>query len=69
LIRSSVPTGLRIQHEINVSYDSSVTSLDGADEILSSVLKMARFWQAQANASFNERQRNMINRLFEPRIP
>jgi len=40
-------------------------AFDGADEILSSVFKKARFWEAQANASFNERQRNMINRLFD----
>ncbi len=39
-------------------------AFDGAEETLASVLKKARFWEAHANASFNDRQRDMINRLF-----
>jgi Fic family protein len=39
-------------------------AFDGAEETLASVLKKARFWETHASASFNERQRNMINRLF-----
>jgi Fic family protein len=39
-------------------------AFDGTEEILASVLKKARFWEKHANASFNERQRTIINRLF-----
>jgi Fic family protein len=37
----------------------------GAEEILASVLEKARFWDAHAGASFNERQRDMINCLLD----
>ncbi len=40
-------------------------AFDGAEETLASVLKKARFWQAHASASFNDRQRAMIDRLFD----
>lgn len=36
-----------------------------ADDILANVLTKARFWQAHAGASFNDRQRDMIGRLLE----
>jgi Fic family protein len=36
-----------------------------ADDILANVLRKARFWQAHAGAAFNDRQRDMINRLLE----
>lgn len=39
-------------------------AFDDADEILASVLKKARFWDKHPNESFNARQREMINRLF-----
>ena len=39
-------------------------AFDRADETLASVLKKARFWDKHANASFNARQREMINRLL-----
>jgi len=40
-------------------------AFDRAEETLSSVLGKARFWQTHAGASINERQREMINRLFD----
>jgi len=40
-------------------------AFDGAEATLASVLRKARFWQAQASAPLNERQRVMINRLFD----
>jgi Fic family protein len=40
-------------------------AFDGAETTLGSVLKKARFWDAHAAAGFNERQRDMINRLFD----
>ena len=39
-------------------------AFDGADTILASVLKKARFWKLHAGESFNDRQRAMIDRLF-----
>jgi Fic family protein len=40
-------------------------SFDKANDILANVLGKSRFWQAHAAASFNDRQRDMINRLLE----
>ncbi|MFN7110245.1 MAG: Fic family protein [Brevundimonas sp.] len=40
-------------------------AFDGAETILSSVLAKARFWDAHAATSFNERQRKMLNLLLE----
>jgi Fic family protein len=40
-------------------------AIDGAENILSSVLKKARFWEAHAATPFNERQRDMLNRLLD----
>ncbi|MBX9588499.1 MAG: Fic family protein [Hyphomonadaceae bacterium] len=46
-------------------------AFDGAEVILAGVLKTARFWEKHAGAAFNERQRDMLNRLlgtFEGRL-
>jgi Fic family protein len=40
-------------------------AFDGAETILASVLQKARFWDARSGESFNERQRILINRLFD----
>jgi Fic family protein len=40
-------------------------AFDGAESTLATVLKKARFWENNSSASFNERQRDMINRLFD----
>jgi Fic family protein len=40
-------------------------AFDGAETILAGVLAKARFWKAHANASLNERQRTMLNRLLD----
>jgi len=40
-------------------------ALTGAETILAVVLKKDRFWQAYRSMSFNERQRNIIDRLFD----
>ena len=39
-------------------------AFDGAEEILGSVMKKARFWEAHKEQSFNMRQRLVINRLL-----
>ncbi|HVW86584.1 MAG TPA: Fic family protein [Bryobacteraceae bacterium] len=40
-------------------------AFDGAESALATVLKKARFWETHSAADFNERQRDMINRLFD----
>lgn len=40
-------------------------AIDGAENILASVLKKARFWKAHAGKQFNERQRKVLNRLLD----
>ncbi len=40
-------------------------AFDGAESTLATVLKKARFWETYSAADFNERQRDMINRLFD----
>jgi Fic family protein len=40
-------------------------AFDRADIILASVLRKARFWKRHAGQSLNDRQRGMIERLFE----
>ncbi len=39
-------------------------AFDGAETILASVLKKAHFWKVRAGASFNDRQRALIDRLL-----
>jgi Fic family protein len=40
-------------------------AFDGAENILASVLRKARFWEKQAGVAFNDRQRDMLNRLLD----
>ena len=40
-------------------------AFDGAETILSTVRNKARFWQRYASFAFNERQRDMLNRLLD----
>jgi Fic family protein len=39
-------------------------AFDGAETILAGVFKKARFWERHAGASFNDRQRKIINQLL-----
>jgi hypothetical protein len=40
-------------------------AIAGAEETLSSVLRKARFWEANKNQLLNERQRRVIDRLLD----
>jgi Fic family protein len=40
-------------------------AFDGAEVVLASVLRKARFWQAQAGEAFTDRQRLLLSRLFD----
>jgi Fic family protein len=40
-------------------------ALDGAESTLADVLRKAEFWKKHAGAAFNDRQRDIINRLLD----
>jgi len=40
-------------------------AFEGAERILSDVLKKARFWEKHTGESFNDRQRDVLNRLLD----
>jgi len=40
-------------------------AFDGADKILTAVLRKAEFWKRHAAKSFNDRQRDILNRLLD----
>ena len=40
-------------------------ALDNAEVELADILRKARFWETNTGVSFNDRQRDMINRLFD----
>jgi Fic family protein len=40
-------------------------AFDGAENVLTGVLRKARFWEKHAGAAFNDRQRDMLNRLLD----
>ena len=40
-------------------------AIDGADVILASVLRKAKFWETHAGAVMNERQQKLVNRLLD----
>jgi Fic family protein len=40
-------------------------AFDGTESVLAGVLNKARFWEKQAGATFNDRQRDMLNRLLD----
>ncbi len=40
-------------------------AFDGAEDTLGNILRKSRFWDTHRSHSFNERQRAMINRLFD----
>lgn len=45
--------------------ENLLISINNSDEILGSVLKKAEFWQQHATICFNERQKKMLNKLFD----
>lgn len=40
-------------------------AIEGAEGVLSGIFEKARFWESQAKKPFNERQRLILNRLFD----
>jgi len=45
--------------------ENLLISINNSDEILGSVLKKAEFWQMHTGISFNERQKKILNKLFD----
>jgi len=45
--------------------ENLLISIKNSDEILGSVLKKAEFWQKHLGTDFNDRQRKMLNKLFD----
>lgn len=45
--------------------ENLLISIKNSDEILGSVLKKAEFWQKHLGIDFNDRQRKMLNKLFD----
>jgi Fic family protein len=40
-------------------------AIDGAESTLADVLRKAEFWKKHAGAAFNDRQRDILNRLLD----
>ncbi len=40
-------------------------AFDGAEDVLATVLRKARFWETHIGAAFNDRQREVLNRLLD----
>ncbi len=40
-------------------------AIEGSEQILAGIFRKARFWEAHAQKPFNDRQRAIINRLFD----
>lgn len=45
--------------------DCLLQAIDGADKIVNTVLYKAKIWEKLANHAVNERQRKVVNRLFD----
>lgn len=45
--------------------ENLLISIKNSDEILGNVLKKAEFWQKHLGMDFNDRQRKMLNKLFD----
>ncbi|KJU82970.1 filamentation induced by camp protein fic [Candidatus Magnetobacterium bavaricum] len=56
---------LNITSHLGWFLDCMNRAFDNAEGILSDVLKKARFWQLNIGETFNDRQRNIINRLLD----
>lgn len=57
--------GLNITKHLEWFLDCMVRAFDNAETILGVVLKKARFWEHHIEETFNDRQRNIINRLLD----
>jgi Fic family protein len=64
ILEATQKGGLDISEWLEWFLDCLDRAFGRAETILASVLRKARFWTKHASAAFNERQRAMIDRLF-----
>jgi Fic family protein len=64
ILETTQQGGLDITDWLRWFLDCLDRAFDRAETILGAVLKKVRFWQKHAGATFNERQRAMIDRLL-----
>ena len=57
--------GLDITPWLEWFLDCLDRAIEGAEGILASIFRKARFWESHAKKPFNERQRMILNRLFD----
>jgi Fic family protein len=65
ILETTQKGGLDITRWLEWFLECLERAFHGAETILATVLKKARFWEKHAGAGLNDRQKNMINRLFD----
>lgn len=65
ILEATQKGGLDITRWLTWFLDCLVRAFDGAEGILANVMRKARFWEALAGQSLNDRQQKVINRLLD----
>jgi Fic family protein len=65
ILESTQKGGLDITPWLLWFLDCLGRAIDGAEDILAAVNKKAEFWKRHAGQAFNDRQRDMLNRLLD----
>ena len=65
ILESTQRANLDITHWLNWFLDCLDRAFTGAEETLAVVISKARFWEFHSDASLNDRQRAMLNRLLD----
>lgn len=65
ILESTQKGNLDITKWLEWFLDCLVRAFDGAETILSSVLRKSRFWEVHDEDEFNDRQRKVLNRLLD----
>jgi Fic family protein len=65
ILEATQKAGFDITHWLAWFLGCLGRAFEGAETMLANVLNKARFWETQAGASLNERQRVMLNRLLD----
>ena len=64
-MRTTQKSGLDITHWLEWFLGCPNRAFDGAETILGSVLRKARFWETHGDEQFGERQRKILNRFLD----
>ncbi len=65
VLEATQKNGMDITRWLDWFLDCLGKAIDVADVTLSSVIEKARFWERNAGTSFNDRQRQVLNRLLD----